>query len=533
MHAAHAAQGWAQDRQTPAGALDIADRDTILRAMILQSASNRRWLRDLFRAALVVVFVIGTLLAGLATAQNSRPVVWLLGIDGPIGPASADYFIANLKQAGRAKAALFVLELDTPGGLDLAMRDMIKAILASPIPVATYVAPSGARAASAGTYLMYASHIAAMAPATNIGSSTPVSIGGEGSLFPMPGRSRPEAPEPGTSTAQPKAPQTSASRPSMSASAAVVDGSADEKLRTAAPATGTTMERKVVNDAAAYIRGLAELRGRNVQWAETSVREAANLTASDALAQHVIDLIAPDLDQLLHALDGREVRVDGRTVTLDLKNATIKRVTPGWRYELLSLITDPNVAYVLLMIGIYGLLLEFYHPGTGVPGVVGVICLLLAGYALQMLPINYAGLALLLVGIGLMLGEAFAPGFGVLGIGGAIAFVLGSMLLMQSDLPAYQISLPIIAAFAVSSVAIFVFVIGAAMKIRRTKVITGRESIVGDSAEVMEDFTERGLVCLHGEIWQARSRVPLTKGSMVRIVGLGDLVLTVEPLEKD
>ncbi len=293
------------------------------------------------------------------------------------------------------------------------------------------------------------------------------------------------------------------------------------------------MERKVLNAAVAYIRGLAELRGRNSQWAEKTVREAANLTASDALDQNVIDIIAPDLDDLLRQVDGREVRVEGKTVTLALKGATIQRVTPGWRYEVLSLITDPNVAYILLLIGIYGLILEFYSPGTGVPGVVGVICLILAAYALQMLPVNYAGLALLLVGIGLMVAEAFAPGIGVLGIGGAIAFIMGSTMLMETDLPAYQVSMPIIAAFAVASVAVFVFVIGAAVKSRNAKVVTGRESIIGDSAEVMEDFAEHGLVRLHGEIWQARTKVSLTKGATVRVVGMGDLVLIVEPQEKN
>lgn len=484
------------------------------------------------RAAAAAAFCAGLLLAGPAIAQTVPPVVWLLQINGAIGPASADYFITHLQDAERADAALFVLELDTPGGLDQAMRDMIKAILASKVPVATYVAPSGSRAASAGTYLMYASHIAAMAPATNIGSSTPVSIGGE-SPFSMPGSAKPEPVDPQTSASGPGTPQPGASAPSTTGTPAARANSDDDAQRVASPLPGTAMERKVLNDAVAYIRGLAELRGRNRQWAEKTVREAANLTASDALAQNVIDIIAPDLDDLLRQVDGREVRVEGKTVTLGLKGATIQRVTPGWRYEVLSLITDPNIAYILLMIGIYGLILEFYSPGTGVPGVVGVICLILAAYALQMLPVNYAGLALLLVGIGLMVAEAFAPGIGVLGIGGAIAFIMGSTMLMETDLPAYQVSMPIIAAFAVASVAVFVFVIGAAVKSRGARVVTGRESIIGDSAEVMEDFPEHGLVRLHGEIWQARSKVPLTKGATVRVVGLSDLVLSVEPQEKN
>ncbi len=465
----------------------------------------------MFRAAVVIVLGACLLWAGPSSAQTTKPVVWLLQIDGAIGPASADYFISNLKDAQSANAALFVLQLDTPGGLDHAMRDMIKAIVASSVPVATYVAPGGSRAASAGTYLMLASHIAAMAPATNIGSSTPVSIGGGGSPFPMPG---------GT---EPAKPATGASAPA--------DGAAGNE-EGAAPRAGTAMERKVVNDAAAYIRGLAGLHGRNRDWAEKSVRDAANLSATDALAANVIDLIAPDLDDLLRQLDGRSVKVEGKPVTLALTGASVQRVTPGWRYEFLSLITDPNVAYVLMMIGIYGLILEFYSPGTGVPGTVGVICLLLAAYALQMLPISYVGLALILLGVGLMLAETFAPGFGVFGIGGAVAFVIGSVMLMQTDLPAYQISVPIIAAFAVSSVAVFVLVFGAAMKSRHAKSVSGRETMIGDHAEVMADFSDHGLVRLHGEIWQAWSPVPLAKGTVVRIVGMADLVLNVEPKEQ-
>ena len=440
--------------------------------------------------------------------QPSGPTVWLLELNGPIGPATADLFTSNLRAAQRANAALFVMQLDTPGGLDHSMRDMIKAILASNVPIATFVAPNGSRAASAGTYLLYASHIAAMAPATNVGSSTPVNIGGGDAPFPVPG-SKPQPDQP-----------KSADKPA--------DGDND----TTPSAPGTTMERKVINDAVAYIRGLAELRGRNEEWAEKTVREAANLPASEARAANVVDLIATDLNDLLAQLDGRKIKVADTTVTLDLRGAQLRRVVPGWRYELLSLITDPNVAYILLMIGIYGLILEFYHPGTAVPGVIGVICLLLAGYALQMLPVNYAGLALIAVGIGLMVAEAFVPGFGVLGIGGAISFVIGSVILMDTDLPGYQISMPIIAAFAVSSVALFMFVIGAAIRARRAKVVTGQEAMIGATAIAMEDFAKNGLVRLHGEIWQAASKVPLTRDTKVRIVRIDDLVLTVEPQEQ-
>jgi membrane-bound serine protease (ClpP class) len=280
-----------------------------------------------------------------------------------------------------------------------------------------------------------------------------------------------------------------------------------------------------------YIRGLAELRGRNADWAEKSVRDAANLPASEALAANVIDVIATDLNELFAKLDGRTIVVDGESRTLDLDQPIVTRVVPGWRYELLSLITDPNVAYILLMIGIYGLILEFYSPGVGAPGIVGVICLLLGAYALQMLPVNYAGLALLLVGIALMIAEAFTPSFGILGIGGAIAFVIGSVILMDTDLPAYQISMPVIAGFAAASVGIFLFVIGAAVRARRRSVTTGTQAMVGASAEVLENFSGRGHVRAFGELWQAESHVPLTKGAQVRIVAVKGLVLSVETQE--
>src|SRR5512134_1581364 len=324
-------------------------------------------------------FGLAVFLLGLGAAVANASEVWVVELDGAITPATARYFIRSLDDAQEASAAALIMQLDTPGGLDEAMRDMIKAILASRIPVVVYVAPNGSRAASAGTYLLYASHVAAMAPATNVGSSTPINIGG--SPFPT---------EPTEPTGQRDD-----------------DGEGE-------PAGPSAMERKVVNDAVAYIRGLATLRGRNADWAEGTVREAENLTAADALEQNVIDLIAEDLDALLVALDGRMVTVAGTTVTLDLEGAEIKTIVPGWRDELLALITNPNVAYILLMLGIYGLILEFYNPGTAVPGVTGVICLLLAAYALQMLPVSYAGLALLLFGVALMVAEIVTPTVGVL-----------------------------------------------------------------------------------------------------------------------
>jgi membrane-bound serine protease (ClpP class) len=430
------------------------------------------------------------LTAGAARANASE--VWVVELDGAITPATAAYFTRSLDDAHEADVAALVVRLDTPGGLDQAMRDMIKAILASRIPVVVYVAPNGSRAASAGTYLLYASHVAAMAPATNVGSSTPVSIGG--SQFPPP--ADPAEPNGGS------------------------EGGAE-------PTGSSAMERKIVNDAVAYIRGLATLRGRNADWAEQTVREAANLPAGEALERNVIDLVATDLDSLLEALDGRTIAVEGATVTLNLADATTKTVVPGWRDELLAIITNPNVAYLLLMLGLYGLILEFYSPGLGA-GVAGVICLLLGAYALQMLPINYAGLALLVVGIGLMVAELVTPTIGVLGVGGVIAFVTGSVILFDSDLPGYRVSIPIIAATAAASAIVFSIGLGSAMRARRLRVSTGREAMIGASAVALEDFAERGNVRAFSENWLAQTPRPVRKGDKLRVTGIEGLVLTVE-----
>jgi len=443
-------------------------------------------------------FGLAALLLGAGAAAANASEVWVVELDGAITPATARYFTRSLDGAQDANAAALIVQLDTPGGLDEAMRDMIKAILASRVPVVVYVAPNGSRAASAGTYLLYASHVAAMAPATNVGSSTPINIGG--SPFPT---GPTEPPGEGNDDGNGGAEKTSPS----------------------------ALERKIVNDAVAYIRGLATLRGRNADWAEMTVREAANLTARDALEQNVIDLIAEDLDALIAALDGRTVTVASSTVTLDVKGAEIKTIVPGWRDELLALITNPNVAYILLMLGIYGLILEFYHPGTGVPGVTGVICLLLAAYALQMLPVSYAGLALILFGIALMVAEIVTPTVGVLGVGGVIAFVVGSIILFDSDLPGYRVSLPIIAAAAAASAGVFFVGLNAAMRARRLKVSTGREAMIGATAIALEDFAERGNVRAFSEDWLAQSPRPVRKGDRLRVTSVEGLVLRVEPGE--
>lgn len=447
---------------------------------------------------------LGILLLTCCVSLTRAQEVWEVPLEGAIGPASADFVIRSLDDAAEAGAALVVLRIDTPGGLDLAMRDIIRSILASPVPVAGWVAPGGARAASAGTYIMYASHFAAMANATNIGSSTPVSLGGGGeSPLPIPDTTAPDSPD--------------------------NDSDTDDSNTVSQP--GTAMERKVINDAVAYIRGLAELRGRNSDWAEETVITAANLPASEALTLNVIDFIAQDMDELLRQIDGHTTMINNTEVRLALDQPTVIQVEPDWRHEFLAIITNPNVAYILLMIGVYGLILEFYNPGMGLPGIVGVICLLLGAFALQMLPINYAGLALIIVGIGLMAAEAFSPSFGILGFGGLVAFVLGSVMLMDTELAAYRISISIIAAFAVASAGVFLFTLGALIKARRQRVVFGPEAMVGETAIALEDFSESGRVRAFSEVWRARSDSPVIKGNKLRVTGIDGLTLQVHSLD--
>ncbi|MDZ7826998.1 MAG: nodulation protein NfeD [Gammaproteobacteria bacterium] len=485
--------------------------DTIVR-------QRHRALRPFFASLLALV-----LFCVVASAPARAAEVRVLQFEGSVGPATADWIIRSLEDADAAGAELFVIRMDTPGGLDAAMRDIIKAILESPVPVATWVAPGGSRAASAGTYILYASHIAAMAPATNLGAATPVSIGGGGggggSPLPMPGGGGPGE-NPGDTPGD-----------SSDEGGTSEGGSGDgEGESPAAPVPGSAMERKIINDAVAYIRGLAELRGRNADWAESAVRSGASLSASAALEQNVIDLMAEDLDALLAAVDGREVSLPAGSRTLATADAGVHRgVEPDWRNEFLAIITDPNVAYILLMIGIYGLILEFYNPGVGVAGVTGLICLLLGAYALQMMPVSYAGLGLLGLGIALMITEALSPSFGVFGVGGIIAFIFGSVMLFDTDLPAYQISRPVIAAFAAASAGLFVFAMSAVLRFRRRTPISGEESLMGAPAEAVEDFEDHGRVRLQGEIWQARTTEPLHAGQRLRVTGREGLIVTVTP----
>lgn len=442
------------------------------------------WCAHMRAAALALLLPLALSLSSGATAAG--PVVEL-ELHDAIGPASADYTVRGLAKAARDGAPLVVIALDTPGGLDTSMRQIIQAILASPVPVAVYVSPEGARAASAGTYILYAAHVAAMAPATTLGAATPVAIG-------MP-------------------------------------GGADKPPAASAPgsAPADAMTAKQVHDAAAFIRGLAQQRGRNAEWAERAVREAVSLTAEEALREHVIDVVAIDVAQLVAVLEGRTLQLHGRQVTLSLKGVAIERVRPDWRQRLLAVITHPSVALILMMLGIYGLLFEFSSPGTVLPGTVGAICLLLALFALQLMPVNYAGLALIVLGFALLVAELIAPSFGVLGIGGIVAFVAGGLLLFDSDVPGFGAPVALIVMLALGSAALVLVGGSMALRARQRPVVSGREALLGSVGEVLA--VEDGLAWarVHGERWRVRSEAVLVPGQRVRVVAVRGLTLDVQP----
>ena len=425
------------------------------------------------------------------------PPVFVLRIAGAIGPATAEYMSRSLEHAAREHAQLVVLQIDTPGGLDTSMRSMVKDIVASPVPVAAYVAPQGARAASAGTYILYAAHVAAMAPATSLGAATPVAIG-----LPSPG---PEPEPPGRASSAASAPE----------------------------AGHDTMSAKRINDAAAYIRGLAQLRSRDVAWAEQAVRESVSLSASEALARKVIDVVAVDVSDLLRKIDGRVLLLGdsrGGSVKLATAKAAVVALEPDWRDRLLGVISDPSLVLILMMIGVYGLLFEFMNPGFVAPGMIGGVSILLALWGLQMLPVNYAGLALILLGIAFFVGEAFVPSYGALGIGGVAAFAFGALLLIDSDVPGFGVPTSLIAVATLVSAGFVIAVAGMAAKARRRPVVSGTRRMIGVLGEVIEFGDGEGWAAVDGERWRVRAVQPLHVGQRVRITRIEGLTLEVSPI---
>ncbi|MDX1266253.1 MAG: nodulation protein NfeD [Oceanisphaera sp.] len=440
------------------------------------------------------------LLLGLPALAQER--YWQLDIKGGIGPGTSDFIVTELNRAQIEKPAFVLLTMDTPGGLYSATRDIISAMLESRIPVVVYVSPGGARAASAGTYILYASHVAAMAPGSHLGAATPVQIGGPG---------LPSSPsEPDDKDNQNPAEDDGASSPPGS----------------------TAIERKTLNDAIAYIRSLAQLRGRNADWAELAVRDAATLTATEALEQNVIDVIADDIPALLLALDGRTLELHGSAYTFASQNLQAELREPDWRQRFIIIISNPNITYLLMLVGIYGLLLEFYSPGFGVAGVTGAICLMLALLAMQMLPFSNIGLALLLLGLALMVAEGLSPSFGILGGGGLVAFVIGSVLLFDTPDQAFRVAWPFIAAFTLFSLTLILVVVRMLVKQRHAAPVSGASAMIGELGIALTDIAPTGTVMVQGERWQAHSQQPITARQPIVVLAVEDLTLNVAPAKE-
>jgi membrane-bound serine protease (ClpP class) len=441
-------------------------------------------------ATMVLAAILALAAIPSATPAGAATHAVVLDVDGAIGPAMADYIVREIKAATPGDVGIIVLRMNTPGGLDTSMRQIISAILASPVPVATFVAPGGARAASAGTYIAYASAIAAMAPGTNIGAATPVQLGG-GSLF---------------------------------------GGGSEQKQQDKTAQPEDTETRKIVNDAVAYIKSLATLNNRNADWATDAVRSAVSVPATEALSLHVIDVIANDVPDLLRQINGKTVTVNGKPQVLATAGLAVVEVTQDWRTELFGFITNPDVAFILMLIGIYGLILEFFNPGAVAPGLVGAISLLVALYALAFIPINYAGAALVIVGIALMIAEVHIGTFGALGVGGIAAFVIGALMMVPAPVPGFGLSGAVVAGAAIASAALILLALAALLRSRKRPVVTGGEALVGAEGETVSWDGEEGRVRVAGEIWRARAATPLAAGKRVKVLGRDGLALRVEAI---
>lgn len=442
------------------------------------------------RAAILLLVLCAALAAttfAVPASAAKRAVV--LDVHGTIGPATADYITQELKNATPTDVGIVVLRMNTPGGLDTSMRQIISAILSSQVPVATFVAPSGARAASAGTYIAYGSAIAAMAPGTNIGAATPVQFG----------------------------------------SSPILPGGSDHK-QGAGGQSEDTETRKIVNDAIAYIRSLAALNHRNADWAADAVRSAVSVPATEALSLHVIDVIANDVPDLLRQIDGKTVIVNGKSQVLATTGLTVEAEPPDWRTELFGLITNPDVAFILMLLGIYGLIFEFFNPGAVAPGLIGSISLLVGLYALAFIPINYAGAALVIVGIGLMIAEAHIGAFGALGVGGIAAFVIGALMMFPARGSGYTLSGGVVIGTVVASAALILLALTALLHARKKPVVSGGEALIGAEGEAISWDGEEGRVRVAGEIWRARADAPLPVGMRIKVVKRDGLVLRVQPI---
>ncbi len=427
------------------------------------------------------MWLIGIFISLFTTSVIAADKAYVLTIDSAISPATVDYVKRSIAKAAEDHAKLIIIHLNTPGGLETSMRSINEAIITSPIPIATFVTPASARAASAGTFIMYASHIAAMAPGTNIGAASPVNL----------------------------ARSTSEKNNKPSAE-----------------------ENKAMNDASAYIRSLAQLRGRNIEWAESAVKKAMSISAEEAKKLKVIDVIASNDQELLQKIDGKPVTVLGVTEKLNTNNLILKEILPDWRNQFLSFITNPNIAYILMMIAIYGLFFELSNPGLVLPGVAGIIALLLVLYAFQLMPINYTGLTLILIGIAFMVFEIYVSSFGALGVGGVIAFIIGSIMLFDMQDPNFQITFTLIMSMSLVTAAFFFMVATLAIRSHKKAVVTGAEGLIGSEGMVINTMNEQVIVRVLGEIWEARSNVMLKEGQKIKVIGTQGLILFVEPINK-